>query len=182
MRIARLKLVACAVSAALALVGWPARPVQADHCDGNKGNLILFSGHGTFLPDPIPGATGVKTANTILVSTKAYGCNVGEDPNTNYIYPGSNLISVRYIVDGAELNTTLPFTLSGLATTSGTLTCLVALSTTLIALVPGEPSPCWYESGWMAFDPAASMTPGGTIVVAVPGEASDTYRTTTTTS
>lgn len=164
---------ATAIVATAAVLGSVA---SADHCDGERASLHVFSGPGVNVPPT--GVSGVPDDANLLPGTKVYGCLVGEDPNTNYIVPGATQLSVRFTQF-----------LPGVGSITGHLTGLgldvdITLSqhqpiqTAVLALVLG-PS-YTYDSPPIDINPASTLTPGTLdVVVNVPGAGAvaDQYRT-----
>ncbi len=108
-RIARAATAAAVIASVTPLAGSPA---QASLCDPE---IYVFSRLGSRLPDNPSGrgdiAAGAPTSNL-------YGCAASPDVefNTNFIYPGSNVMFSRHLAGGAS---SYAFTGSLIGNTSG---------------------------------------------------------------
>lgn len=150
-----------------------------DHCDGAKGNLALFARPGVFVPEPVSSTTGVKAVGPTSLGYKALiGCNVGEDPNTNWIQAGANQVTVRWYDDSGlkALGDSTIVQLRGIVNVDATAVAVQSLQDSILSVVLGEFYT--YDTPWLEMDPVAATQPGGTIVVTVTAAgASDTWRT-----
>jgi hypothetical protein len=153
----RLALAIVAACAAL-----PVSSAAADHCEGEKWNIILHSRIGS-------GSAG----SGIGYSSKDIGCAAGEEPNTNYIYPGSTQVLVRFAADLKVAS--IKAKLSGLGVQKD-LTLNRGQSDLGMLLEPALGKAYVYNSAWVDIDP----TKTGKITVTVyldDGPVSDEYRT-----
>jgi hypothetical protein len=80
-----------AMIAAIAAAGLTGLSAHAGQCDGDVGAIYLFS-NKSYPENPV-------SSGTPSFQSKAIGCQLGGDPNTNYIYPGSDQVSVRFTQD-----------------------------------------------------------------------------------
>jgi hypothetical protein len=158
----------------LALTGFMVAGAQADpHCDGDVGSLLVFTRYGATLPPGQP--VGSAIGNTSY-STKSLGCEVGEEPNTNYLYPGATQLAVRFAQDLKVK--TLAGTLDGLGFKNKPITLTRGLPPQNVVGTAQEtalgPSTL-YDMPWLDIDP----TKTGTLKVTVnlpDGPVSDTWR------
>jgi hypothetical protein len=142
---------------------------HAGRCDGEVGEVVLLA-----YPGP-PGGYPVlvPTANT---GSKSIGCDVlgAEDPNTNYIYPGSTVAMVRYTQDIKVKS--LKAHVKGLGLDKDLV--LTRGQTTVATVVEPALGPTWvYNSPWFDIDPSKTGMIKVTIFLPDVGPVSDEYRT-----
>lgn len=141
-----------AVALAAGLMATPGA-AHADHCETD---IYVFSYAQTTVDDPTGEPRSVRNPT---VTSNAIGC---ADPDahadTNWIYPGSNTISVRYLLDEGGDFPTLSGTVSGLGVDK--VITLTRGRGTIGELLGGR---FLYDSELVAIDPSAS----GELVVTV---------------
>ena len=155
----RIKAIAALVTLACAM------PVTGAHAGQCETRIFLLNSYN------VPAADH----NAQTVTTSAVGCTVigGDDPNTDYIYPGSDRWFVRWTVNSKPTHGTLTF--------NGTTIDLTFSQGKLEELVEDQP---WFDSQWITVDPATTLQGGAaTITVCQGAEGEDedcdtrTYRT-----
>lgn len=80
------------VALALGVPALRAGGARATHCDGEQYQVTLLT--RIAYPTDVAGFQGSPTYDS-----KVFGCLIGEEPNTSYIYPGSNQLLLRYAED-----------------------------------------------------------------------------------
>lgn len=157
----RLFAVAALLAALTPLAGF------ADHCEGERGAVILIS-----MPAPPGGIPGAYPP--AAYTPKGLACaEVGEDPNGNYIVPGSTVLMVRYTEDLKVGR--LEAHLKGLGIDKTVQ--LVRGETTIGAASGAALGQTFVYSGpWVDLDPSKTGTI--TVTVMLPdGSAGDEFRT-----
>lgn len=154
-----------------ALLGACVLPLAAqadDHCAGDRGAILVFSQIG------FPGSPGGFTGNPTYDSKRTIGCNLGEEPNTAYIYPGSNQLLVRFNQDLKVK--TLRAKIEGLGYNKEIVLKAGHGSPTRQAQESVTGAATIYDSDPLPVDPAKTGTFKVTVFLA-DGPVSDTYRT-----
>lgn len=177
----RLKVLATAVTVAATLIALPSGEARAANCDGDPGEIHLFSWIRGPVPEPVAGASGQTTiGQPSSLSTK---CVVDPSVDTNYIYPGATYVSARFGVN-APPGSSITAQLSGIINGSFEMKCQpLSLARTVLSLVPAVDAAvfgteCLYATVLLALPPGASLLPG-TQTVNVNGHV-DTWRTVST--
>lgn len=125
------------LAAALLAAAMPLGTARATHCD--KPAIYLFTSVGA------PGAPGAP----VLVSS-AIGCVVlgMEEPNTDWIYPGSNYWQVRWLLNTKPTSGTIKF----------------AGQTIMLEFAPGKVlgvvDAAYFDSQWFSVDPTMTIMGG----------------------